>query len=451
MLVLKNATIINGDGRTKPYSGSIVIEDGLIAAVAPRDLAGGPKDTVIDLDGRLAVPGAIDAHAHATAPGPRFASGTPGVPFVESLGNLRRHVAQGHTTVVDLDGFKLPSENAKVRAAQPVKVEMSTVHFDPMFAAADACDGAALTAEHRAMTATKMYGHGAVVLGEVGAGMTLGGGGQDYIYIPAAVKKATGVVINQAQAMALKYAVLGRHIRPGSADRNQIAALISEYGLGDITVDGLITLLEDSVLPSFQIALDGLVQSAHLAVELQLPTLVHNSAPSSEAVREAAKIAGALFIGGHTNHPTYTAEEAVESAQWIREQGGHVEIDTFDLWTGGMGIDHSGGHLVALAQADAIDIIATDYAAGHWDGMWEMVAGIVQVGLTPIEKAVAMATGNVGLAIPRIGATRGILKPGMAADIVVTSSHTLSDVELVLIDGEVVHAPVNRPLPFPVV
>lgn len=451
VLILKNAEIVTGDGKKKPFRGSVVIEDGVITAVAPRDLTGGRRDVVIDLEGRLAVPGAIDAHAHATAPGPRFASGTPGVSAAESLGNLRRHLAQGHTTVVDLDGFKAPDDNAQVRGLQPVKVEMSTVHFDPMFATADLCDGSGLGDNHRALTAQEMKEAGAVVLGEVGAGMTLGGGGQDYIYIPAAVERAIGVRIVQAQAQQLKYAALGRHIRPGNPDRERLEVLIKEYGLEKLSVDELVALIEQSVLPSMQTALDGLHRSAVLAVELQLPTLVHNSAPSDEAARAAAEIAGNLFIGGHTNHPTYSVEEAVANATWIREHGGHIEVDTFDLWTGGTGANRTGMHecLIALAQADLIDIIATDYAAGHWDGMWEMAAGFVQAGLAPLEKAVAMATGNVARAIPRIGQNRGLLKPGLAADIVVTSSRILADVELVIVDGDVVFAGGTRSLVVP--
>lgn len=451
MLILKNAEIVVGDGRRKPFRGSIAIEDGLIAAVSPHDLTGGAADTVIDLEGRLAVPGAIDAHAHATAPGPRFASGTPGVPLSESLGNLRRHLSQGHTTVVDLDGFKSPADNAQVRDAQPIKVEMSTVHFTPMLDAADACDGSGLSRVHRDLTAQQMKESGAVILGEVGAGMTLGGGGQDYIYIPAAIEKATGVRVVQAQAQQLKYAALGRHIRSGDPDRDRLGALIDEFGLGPLPVDDLVGIIEQSVLPSIQTALDGLLRSASLAVELQLPTLVHNSAPSDDIARQAAKIAGGLFIGGHTNHPTYSADEAVANARWIREHGGHVEVDTFDLWTGGTGASRSGMHdcLIALAQADLIDIIATDYAAGHWDGIWEMAAAFVQAGLAPIEKAVAMATGNVARAIPRIGETRGVLRPGLAADIVVTSRRTLADVELVLIDGVVAYSAARRPLSIP--
>jgi imidazolonepropionase-like amidohydrolase len=201
----------------------------------------------------------------------------------------------------------------------------------------------------------------------------------------------------------------------------------------------LISLVEQSVLPSFQIALDGLIRSAELAVELGLPTLVHNSAPSDAAAREAVAIAGPLFIGGHTNHGTYTAEESVANARWIRDHGGHIEIDTFDAW-GRKELHATPEHLIALIQEDLVDIIATDYAAGHWDGIWEMVAGIVQIGLLPIEKAVALATGNVAKALPRIGSDRGLLKAGMAADIVVASSRSLADIALVLVDGRTAYS-----------
>lgn len=444
MLVLRNCQIVNGDGRTRPFAGSIAIEGGVIAAVTPEDLSGGPRDTVLDLGGRTVVPGAINAHAHAAAPGPRFASGTPGVPLSEALGNLRRHLVQGHTTVVDLDGFKLPEETAEVRSAQPVKVESSTVHFDPMFEAADAADGSGLTAAHRAMTAGTMRDRGTVVIGEVGAGMTLGGGGQDYLYIPAAVEKAIGVRISPAQAMALKYAVLGRHIRPGNPDRERVAELLGEYGLQKLSEDETISLIEGSVLPSMQVSLDGLVRSAQLAVELGLPTLVHNAAASDEAAREAAKIAGPLFIGGHTNHDTYSVEESLANARLIREHGGHVEIDTFDAW-GRRELQTTPDHMIAMIQEDLVDIIATDYAAGHWDGIWELVAGIVQVGLAPVEKAVSFATGNVAKALPRIGADRGFLKAGFAADLVVSSRRSLADIALVMIDGDVAYSKAEVP------
>lgn len=208
----------------------------------------------------------------------------------------------------------------------------------------------------------------------------------------------------------------------------------------------MIKLIEESVLPSFQVALDGLVASANLAVELGVPTLVHNSAPSDEAAREAASIAKELFIGGHTNHGTFSAEEAVENARWIREQGGFVEIDTFDAW-GRKELHATPEHLIALMQEGLVDIMATDYAAGHWDGMFEMVDAVARVGLVPLEQAVAMATGNVGKALPRVGADRGQLKAGQLADVVVSAAASPADVQLVVIDGEVALTRVDFAVP----
>ena len=436
MLILKNGRLVVGDGRTPVFTGSLVVEGDRIAAAGPNSYTGGLSDTVIDLGGRLVLPGAIDCHAHAVAPGPRFASGTPGVSMPEVLGNLRRHLSQGHTTVVDLDGLKVPEEIARV-AGQPVRVASGTIHFEPMFAAADAADGKGLTTAHREMTAAAMADAGAVVIGEVGAGMTLGGGGQDYMYIPAAVERATGARLTAAQSRALKYAVLGRHIRPGSPDTDTVRRLLAEYGLAErLSVAEAVALIEESVLPSFQLALDGLVRSADLAVELNIPTLVHNSAPSDEAARTAAEVAGPLFIGGHTNHGTFSVEEAVASARHIREQGGHVELDTFDAW--GRRELHAGPeHLIALFQEGLVDIVATDYAAGHWDSVLEAVEAVVGIGLASLEAAVAMVSGNVGRALPRLGADRGLLRAGQLADVVVSSPRHPSDVELVVVGGEV--------------
>jgi cytosine/adenosine deaminase-related metal-dependent hydrolase len=53
------------------------------------------------------------------------------------------------------------------------------------------------------------------------------------------------------------------------------------------------------------------------------------------------------------------------------------------------------------------------------------------------EAAVAMATGNVGRAIPRIGADRGLLTAGHRADVVVATRRSPADIRLVLIDGRV--------------
>ena len=437
MLILRDGLVVNGDGRTPPTTASVIVDGSTIAAVEPVLYKGGVHDTVIDLRGKLVMPGGIDVHAHAVAPGPRFASATPAIPTAEVMANLRRHLIQGHTTVVDLDGFKLPAETASANSAQPVRVEASTVHFDPMWDAADACDGAGLTPEHRNMTSATMAEHGAVAIGEVGAGMTLGGGGQDYMYIPAAIERATGTRLLPRQATSLKYAVLGRHVRAEDADPEAIADLLAQYGIAEqFTVADLIALIKNSVLPSFQLAIDGIAESAKQATQLGIPSLVHNSAPSDEACRAAADVAGPLLIAGHTNHPTFTLEESIASARWAREHGAHIEVSTLDSW-GRRELVPASRQLMALASERLIDIIATDYAAGHWDGVFEPVEDIVRQGLASLEQAVAMTSGNVGKAMPRIGADRGLIRSGYLADLVVADAAHPADIDMVLIDGAV--------------
>src|SRR5688500_6233566 len=100
MLILRNGRIVTGDGRTAPFDGTVLVDGQWVAAVGPNDYTGGTNDVVYDLDGALVMPGAVDAHAHVLAPGPRFASGTPGVSLAEALANLRRHLTQGHSTLI---------------------------------------------------------------------------------------------------------------------------------------------------------------------------------------------------------------------------------------------------------------------------------------------------------------------------------------------------------------
>ena len=81
------------------------------------------------------------------------------------------------------------------------------------------------------MTAEIMLEDGAVCIGEVGGGHTLGGGGQDYLYIPRAVKNETGRDIDYLQARAMKLSVLGRYIEESYYDRDRVSKALKEHNL----------------------------------------------------------------------------------------------------------------------------------------------------------------------------------------------------------------------------
>lgn len=64
-IVLHRATLIDGTGGDPRTNSSVVTEDGIITAVGPADSISIPRDTeVIDLDGMTLLPGLTDAHVH---------------------------------------------------------------------------------------------------------------------------------------------------------------------------------------------------------------------------------------------------------------------------------------------------------------------------------------------------------------------------------------------------
>lgn len=64
-ILLKNATIIDGDAGVKPYKASLLIRNGLIKQISGTELPfAGSQTKVIDCTGKFITPGLIDAHVH---------------------------------------------------------------------------------------------------------------------------------------------------------------------------------------------------------------------------------------------------------------------------------------------------------------------------------------------------------------------------------------------------
>src|SRR5437588_12962528 len=69
-LVIRGGQVIDCTGRDPIPNGSVVLEDGHIAAVGPSQDVRAPRSAdIFDADGMSVLPGLIDAHVHITMTG----------------------------------------------------------------------------------------------------------------------------------------------------------------------------------------------------------------------------------------------------------------------------------------------------------------------------------------------------------------------------------------------
>ncbi|MDI6893577.1 MAG: amidohydrolase family protein [Bacillota bacterium] len=446
---IAGGTVVTGDGGTVLEGATVVVEGALVADILPagagavsgqpvpaRSGAGGaPVDgEVIDARRCYVLPGLINHHAHGCTLGPLFASGAEALAEGEVRCNLLRHLQAGTTTVLNLDGFALPEEVEAARSLAPVNLKTATSHTPLNLRAALRADGRGLSPRHRRMTAERMLEAGAVCLGEIGGGHTLGGGGQEYLYIPRAVRERTGREISPAGARALKTAVLGRHIDPRAYREAAVRDVLGELGLADVlSPQGARRLVEESVLPSFQAALDGMREAVEVGARLGVPVILHTAAPSRAVVLELVRHGGRL-IAAHCNHDSLLPDEAVDLALRLRAAGVLVDVATFDAF-GARHTTPGPQPLLELVARGAADLISTDYGGGLFDPQVVALAEVLGRGLRPLAEAVAMVTGWVADAVPSLAPDRGYLERGRVADLVLLRRDDPGRVEMVMVGG----------------
>ncbi|MFS8535823.1 MAG: amidohydrolase family protein [Limnochordales bacterium] len=443
-----NVAVVTGDGQTLHRASAVHwcgrhIEGVEARGVSDEEAAALSRHRrVFDGEGLMVWPGIINHHAHGCIPGPLFPSGEPALPCQQVRSNLDRHLAQGVTTLVNVCGFCLPEEAALV-ADHPVRVLFTTAHLDTARQAAAAVGGGkGLRDRHWTASVEAMLAQGAVAIGEIGAGHTLGGRGQDYWYIPQAVAAATGRTLDPNQARALKLAVLGRRMDPGAFDRSATARVLADVGLDDVlTPEQARDLVAACVLPPIGAALAAFDEAGRLAANLKAAAIFHNSAPSAERLLAVARRygqRGARIIAAHCNHDTFTVEECVETARRLRQAGAIIDVATFSLSAEARArMGDFREHFNALAAAGCVDLISTDYNGGHWVGIPVAIAHLVQNGWASLPQAVAMATANVadvfGLR------DRGRLEPGLLADFTIVDANDPARVAAVIVGGKVAY------------
>lgn len=405
-------TVVVGDGRTVLEPGFVVIEDGRIAAVGE---GVGPADGRVELGRRIVAPGLVNLHAHGLTLGPIHATGSPSLSAEQVRAFKDRHLRGGTTTAMSVDGFPLWEESQALADTHPLTVIKCTAHSPANVRAAEQADGAGLTGAHKTATMAQLLAQGARCIGEIGAGGTLGGGMQDYAYIPAAVLERTGVTIDAGMARALKEAVLGRAIDTAQLDRAALRAALDRAGLaGALGEDEAIDTITACVMPSMEHAYEGMREAARASAETGAPFIVHHAAASADVVLE---VANERTIAGHCNHPSFLPEEAVRYARELRHRGATLELSGLDLFSKPVDLPDA-APFRALVRSGLVDVVGTDYAGGQYDPVSVPLFAIHREGLLDLAATLALATGNVARRFPELTGA-GLLEVGRPADVTV--------------------------------
>lgn len=442
-IVIRNGGLITGDGKTFHKRAAVQVWGGRIAGVDTEEAAAGGEVAArktIDAAGGIIMPGLINAHAHGCIRGPSMPSGSE--PFEgDDVSYFRnRHLLQGTTTLLNVCGLALADEvDLDETDPHAMDIRVSTAHTPNNLQAALVVDGKGLSLRHLSATIDEMLASGAVALGEAGGGQTLGGGAQEYRFIPQAILQQFGIEVTPITARRLKDAVLGRYLDPaeGLSD-SRLMDELERCGLSGIArADCIRDIVTRSVMPPVALSLAGFDEIAREAERVGYPAIFHNAAPSAKRLITAVeKHPKARLVAGHSNHPSFLPDEVVSIARDLRSKGAVIDVSTLDCistrWR------NEPTNLDALIDAGCVDMISTDFAGGHWDGILEAIQRMVRKKQLSAPAAVALATANVARVFPQMAGDRGLIKKGKRADLIVVDHVNLSRVRHVVIAGRIV-------------
>jgi len=442
-LLIKNAGVIAGDGEKIIEKAFILIKKNRIEGLEsgdPGDEVCGNVMEIIDATGCYVIPGVINAHAHGCTIGPLFPSGALPLSREKAKRNADRMLLQGVTTLINVCGLGVLDDLESINSLTPMNIKTGTCHVPSAIKSALSVDGKGLEKRHIYRNAVEMVEHGAVVVGEMGSGASLGGGVTDYKYIPEAVFKKTGLNIDARQAASLKESILGRKISKDYFDPDKTGKLMDELDLtGRISLKNLRKLVEKVALEPISISLDSFDEGCRAASETGVPVVFHNAVISAEKILHLAEHylnRNFYMVAGHSNHPSFTVEESVQYARKLKERGVVIDISSLDgIITRWMNSPES---IEALVSEGLADTISTDYGAGHWDSILETIHHLYRKGILSLSKGVAMAAGNVARIHPLASPDRGFVKKGKIADLVITDDKNIGRVETVIISGRIV-------------
>ena len=426
--LIQNGTILTGDGKTVIENGSVLVEDGIIREILQQQYPTYSRaDTVIDAQGGYVIPGLLNHHSHGITTGPFCPLGAKPLTQARALYNLDRHLVNGVTGLLNLDGLATLSEVRRMNKLHPIKIETATQHTEKNILHAQIGDGEGLTSAHTVPDIAEAIRFGVPAIGEV---LAMGP-----MYNIKRLEAAIGTQVDIQYMPAVKQAVLGERMDPALYDPQALAGALAASGLDRyVSVDEMRDLIIRLIYDPWKAAYDVIQESVELAWKYDVPVIAHNCPETADMLLEVSPKLGNKLIASHSNF-CYEPEEAVRVARRLKADGAVIDIATGDLF--GPGKMASLDTYVALLEEDLVDLISTDYIAGHWDPILKLLELFIDKGLLTVEKAVALATGNVKKAIPYFANNSGFLEVNRNADIVVVRKDAISDVRYVLIDGVV--------------
>lgn len=426
MLIHSGSVVLD---RAVDRSAAVLVEGDRIAGILSTAEAACVSDAVmVDASGGLVVPGLINAHSHGGTTGPLFSSAAAALRADQAVANLDRHLRGGVTTVVNVCGFGTFEDTP----AHEVDLRLGTTHFPSALVAAEIVDGSGLEDRHRAMSARDMVAGGALLLGEIGSGATLGGGVAAYRYVPDALEPVIGRRLDPQEATALIDALVGA-TRLQTPDDSALAEAFESL---DLPSSGLAPAREAILRFASQpvhASLDSFDEAAALSEQLGIPAVFHLAAPSAERLLHLARTTKARIVAGHVNHTSFTPDEAVRWARELRDAGAVLDVSSLDVV-----------HARRLAQPDVadalareglIDTLSTDYAGGAWEPMLDLVQRWRSLEWVDLLDGIAMCTSTPAEVF---GLTdRGRIAAGLRADLVIVEEGDLSHVREVFVGGRV--------------
>jgi imidazolonepropionase-like amidohydrolase len=420
-LDIVNADVITGDGETVLEGASVIVEDGLIVDVprhryVPYNFY---ADRVIDARGGIVIPGIVNTHSHAVSFGPTLVWGWPQIPRERILGNLNRHLLEGTTTLLNLDGWVLPHENAATNKIHPINIRPATLHTPRNVIQAETESGSRIDERHRNFTAEEAVAAGALALGEVGSPATTFG---TYEKI-----QRLGRVISPRAAQALDEAYM-KGDEAAFADGMKLAGLDSR--------DDARRLVEETSIRAIAASDDAILETIEVAPRLGVPALCHTEPPSYDAVLQVARALGPQLLALHVNHHC-SVEQALDVAKELKRHGSHVELLVGDSFGAGL-IEPDPKPGLALLDAGLVDSICTDYSGGYHDPMLQYCREAMARGAATLPALVRLLTSSPASFIPGLAPNRGLVEEGRVADLTIVDRGDIANVRTVIIGGELV-------------